>query len=84
MRMTFPHRASPRQLLTKILLLLLLLLPIGSSWCIVDVSFCLCFQARKLKARYEKKRIDNKKKRRDKLHGRGGKVNTRNARNARM
>jgi len=38
----------------------------------------------KLKARYEKKRVDNKKKRKEKIHGRGGNVNTRNARNARM
>ena len=41
-------------------------------------------KALKLKARYEKKRIESKKKRREKVHGRGGNVNTRNARNARM
>ena len=62
-------------------------------------------QAMKLKQRYEKKRMDSKKKRKvlsllallvqkvqiltseeyqAKIHGRGGNVNSRNARNARM
>ena len=41
-------------------------------------------KAERLKARYEKKRMQAKKMRREKVHGRGGKVNSRNAKNARM
>ena len=41
-------------------------------------------KALKLKARYEKKRVEAKKKRKAKWHGRGGKTNSRNAKNARM
>ena len=41
-------------------------------------------KAERLKARYERKRMQAKKMRREKVHGRGGKVNSRNAKNARM